>query len=157
MAEGVAIFAVLAAGLSSNEQRKASDITRRADREASQLQNKRATLRNQRQKQRLLADARLRRAEIESAGITAGAGQSSAVAGAQASTTAQAASTFGFSSIDTGLGIRAANVRSRAADRASGNLKRANLFSTAASAAAPFAGEGQTAKQNRVAFADLFR
>ncbi len=152
------LFAVAALGaVSANETRKASDISRRGAREASQVQNKRATLRNQRQKQRLLADARLRRADIEAAGVSRGAGGSSAVAGATASTGAQAASTLSFSNIDTGLGIAAADIQNRAASKASKNLKRASLFSTAASAATPFVGGGKGAIQNRAAFSDLFQ
>jgi 1-aminocyclopropane-1-carboxylate deaminase/D-cysteine desulfhydrase-like pyridoxal-dependent ACC family enzyme len=109
------IISTLAAVDSSEKQRSAAKDARKAEEEARRGENAAENIRAQRGKQKLLAQMRVRQAEIEQQSVTAGVSGASSVLGAVGSTGTQAASAIGFQNTMSAASLFAAGERSRGA------------------------------------------
>lgn len=135
VASGITAVATVGGGI---EQRKASKTSARAEKSARQLENRKAALVQQRQKQRQVADLRIARARQEAGAEAGGVAGSSSVQGAIFSSTSQAAGNIGFAETQFRLGAQAAGIRSAGARSANRSLSRASTFGDVAAVSSLF-------------------
>lgn len=142
MAVGVAIGAtVIGAGASiqaQQEQKKAAKTSRKELRRAAELTNAREALQRQRSVRQRLERLRIENARRQSAAVSLGAEDSSALAGATASSTTTAATDIGFTGSIGGANVGIAAAQERSAEALTTGARKASTFQTISSASSLF-------------------
>lgn len=150
MAEVALVISAIVAVGGAIDAREKGMTAKKDNRKARKAINSREKFKAQRARQRLLAQARVRRAQLEQAGESSGVSGASSVIGAQASTQSQAAGTAGFQNYETRANTQIANFQGSAMAAMNKGRTNAAMFGAVSSVSGLFSDP----KRNKILFGE---